>query len=421
MAEKLDLQIIGRRGLKQYGGRIEEEFLRELKNDRRMKAYKEMYDNDPVIGAIFRAVDLLCRQVPWDVLPASEEKTDVEYAEFLEGCLEDMSDSWENTLSEILTFIPFGFSVTEIVYKKREGEKKDPSKRSNFTDGKIGWRKLSIRSQDTISRWEFDEEGGVAGVYQQPPPSYIEVLIPIEKALLFRTQSYKGNPEGKGVLRNCYRPYFFKKNFENLLGIGVERDLAGLPVIEGDPAILKQYETQLKEIVTNIRRDEQEGVVLPSPRGKDGNKLLELSLLSTGGQRQFDIKSLLEYYDQRIAMTVLADFITLGHDKTGSYALSSDKTNLFAVALGTYLDEVQAVMNRHAIPRLWRLNGFPMESIPSLEHGDIEKQSVKDLSEAFRNFAQAGYMPFPSPGGVVEQRVADMLDIPYVEDLEHST
>lgn len=57
----------------------------------------------------------------------------------------------------------------------------------------------------------------------------------------------------------------------------------------------------LETIVRNIRRDETEGVVLPA-----GYKL---ELLSSGGTRQFDTNAIVNRYDTRIAMTVLADFI----------------------------------------------------------------------------------------------------------------
>ncbi len=74
-------------------------------------------------------------------------------------------------------------------------------------------------------------------------------------------------------------------------------------------------------MVKSIRRDEYEGLVLPHG--------FEFELVSTGGARQFDTNAIINRYDAKIAMTVLADFIMLGHQKVGSFALSSDKTELF--------------------------------------------------------------------------------------------
>ena len=47
----------------------------------------------------------------------------------------------------------------------------------------------------------------------------------------------------------------------------------------------------------------------------------DLKLLSTGGRRQFDTNAIIARYDARIAMSCLADFILLGHDKVGTLAL----------------------------------------------------------------------------------------------------
>jgi hypothetical protein len=110
---------------------------------------------------------------------------------------------------------------------------KDGKTRSKYTDGKIGWRKMPIRSQETLQRWVFDESGGNMGMVQLAPPKYETTFLPIEKCLLFRSTTIKNNPEGRSFLRNAYRPWFYKKRLEEIEGIGIERDLAGLPVAQG--------------------------------------------------------------------------------------------------------------------------------------------------------------------------------------------
>ena len=60
----------------------------------------------------------------------------------------------------------------------------------------------------------------------------------MEKCLLFRTQTHKNNPEGRSILRNAYRSWYFKKRIEEIEGVGIERDLAGIPIAYVDPAIM---------------------------------------------------------------------------------------------------------------------------------------------------------------------------------------
>lgn len=399
------IRELGRSGLQHFGGTIEEEMLRQLRGERRNKAFREMRDNDAVVGAIFYVIEMLVRQVSWYVTPHSQDEEDVRRAEFLEGAMDDMSHSWNDLIAEALSMLQFGWSYHELVYKKRGGPlQKRPEMRSRYDDGLYGWRKIPGRAQETLSRWDLDETGGVRGMYQTPPPDYTERFIPIEKALLFRTTTVKGSPEGRSILRNAWRSYYFKKRMEEIEAIGIERDLAGLPVIYAPAEIMAPDATPeqkalleaLKDIVRNVRRDEQEGVILPSDLAERGvGRTIDLKLLSTGGSRQFNTNEIITRYDQRIAMTVLADFILLGHEKVGSFALSSSKTSLFAVALGTYLDIIAYVFNQFAIPRLFALNGWPLDRLPYVEHGDIETPDLKELGDYIAKLSGAGMELFP--------------------------
>jgi hypothetical protein len=395
---------IGLSGLQRQGGYVYEEFLPQLKGDKAHKVYREMRDNDPVVGGVMFAIDMLLRGVTWRVEPASDKPEDEEVAEFVNGCLSDMSMTWADTISEITTFLPFGWSYHEIVYKRRAGHKNDDGATSRYDDGKIGWRKFAPRAQESWDTWEFDDStGDLKGMWQRAWPNYDRVLIPIEKALLFRTVSNKNNPEGRSMLRNAYRPWYFKKRIEEIEGVGVERDLAGLPIAYVDPKILKSTATpeekamldHIKRLAINVRRDRQEAVVFPLVYDDSGNLLYKFELLSTGGTRQFPTDAIIARYNQQIAMTVLADFILLGHEKVGSFALSSDKTNLFGTALGTFLDGICEVFNRYAIPRLVRLNGWSDEQLPTLVHGDIEKPDLASLGQYLTALAGAGAPLFP--------------------------
>lgn len=414
------LREIGATGLRRYSGVVQEEFLRQLSGPQAIRVYREMRENDPVVGAILFAVEMLIRQVSWRVEPASDSNEDLEAAEFLRSCMDDMSHTWQSFISEALSMLVYGWSFHEIVYKVRAGDSRDPSKRSRYNDGKIGWRKLPIRSQDTLHRWEFDEEGGIRGMWQSAPPDFTPVFIPIEKGLLFRTTHHKGDPQGRSVLRNAYRPWYFKRRIEEIEGIGVERDLAGIPVVWAPPDIMsenatpeqrKMFET-LKQLVTNIRRDEQEGIIMPLVYDDKGNQLYRLELLTTGGRRQFDTSAIIQRYDQRIAMTILADFILLGHEKVGTFSLSRNKTELFAVAIGAWLDEIAEVLNRHAVPRLFALNGYKLEKLPRFVHGDIEQVDLKELGEYIRALAGAGMPLFPTENGALERHLLEVANLP---------
>lgn len=387
---------IGRIGQRRFGGIVYEEFLPELRGSRGVEIYREMSENDDVVGAILYAVEMLVRQTKWNVEPGGSTAKDKEAAEFVESCMDDMQNTWVDTISEILSFLTYGWSYHEIVYKRRMGNTADTRTRSKYSDGLIGWAKLPIRAQETLYQWEYDENDNLTGMTQMPPPDYGLITIPLSKALLFRTKSRKDNPEGRSILRNAYRSWHFKRRIQEIEGIGIERDLAGLPVMYAPEGMdiwndndddIKRTLVRLEEMVRGIRRDEMEGLVLPHG--------FEMKLLSSGGTRQFDTNAIIDRYDTRIAMTVLADFIFLGHQQNGSWALSSDKTELFAMACGAYLDIIAETFNSQGIPSLIDINGDHFKGItgyPTLTHGDIEDADIQKVSTYIKDMVGIGVL-----------------------------
>jgi Protein of unknown function (DUF935). len=404
---------VGRIGQKRFNGVFSEEFLRELRGVRGIEAFREMSENDEVAGAMLFAIKMLIRQATWAVQPGGDSPIDQEAADFVQSCMDDMDSSWTDVVSEILSFLTFGWSAHEIVYKRRMGRKKEAQLHSKYADGLIGWQKLPIRAQDTLFEWVYDERDNLQGMIQVVPPYSERITIPMEKLLMFRTESRKDNPEGRSILRNAYRSYRFKKRLQEIEGIGVERDLAGFPVVvapEGvdiwdreDPKMAAAHD-RMDAMVANIRRDSLEGLVLPFG--------WELKLLSTGGSRQFDTNAIIERYDTRIAMTTLADFLLLGHQQVGSFSLSSDKTKIFSMAVGAYLDMICEAFNSKAIPRLIDINGSHFGGItdyPYLMHGDVESVDLARFGEFISKMVGSGAL---IPDEHLEQFIREQANLP---------
>jgi hypothetical protein len=401
-----DFMEVGSSGLVQSGGIVNEDFLRQMRGKQAFANFREMSDNDPVVGAMLGAIEMVVRSVDWSVLPAdNDNEQSVAEAAFVSSCINDMSTSWDDTLSGILTFLVYGFSLHEIVYKYRRGDSDDAAGRSKYNDGRIGWRKLPIRSQDTIDRWDFDQSGGIKGAYQMDPSSDRGlVFLPMEKCLLFRTTTKMNNPQGRSILRNAFLPWYYKKRIQEIEAIGIERDLAGMPVAYVPPQLLSNNATAdekaalnaIKQIVRNIKRDEQEGIVFPLAYDPDTKMLAyDLKLLSTGGRRQFDTDAIITRYDQRITMTVLADFMLLGHEGVGTQSLSVSKVELFLTSLTAYLSNIAETFNSHAIPRLMRLNGVDSSLSPILTYTPPKNIDLDAISKFVTSLAQAGAPLFP--------------------------
>lgn len=402
----LDFDVLGVSGLKLSGGRIDNEMHKRLRGKEAAKLYREMADNDAIIGSILHISRTWLTQTSWHITPSNEANPEARaWADFVETCREDMSHTWADFIAELLSFMVYGFSLYEVCYKRREGPSEDPTRRSRYNDGYIGWRKFAVRAQESIDSWVFDDDQGIQGAMQLHPDTGKAILLPIEKCILFRTMTGTNSPEGKSMLRNCVRSYLMLSRIQEIRAIGIERDIAGLPCIHApvelfdtsaspeQRAINKQVLDGLLDTVTAIRRDEREGLVIPCAVGPDGVTGFKLELLNSGGSRQFNIDGTIRDLQRDMAMTMVAEFVLVG-DKGGSYAMVDSKTNTFAVSLRSILNSVCEVINRYAVARLCSINGCPPDLVPTLRVGDVAPAPLQAVSAFVSQMSQAGMLMY---------------------------
>lgn len=389
--EKIPQKPVGFIGLKTASGMVEEEFIRDLRWPRAGKIYQEMASNDSVIGGCLYLIETLIRKANWRVVAASEESSDIEAAEFLESCMGDMGEqSWDDFVSDALSMLTYGFSFHEVLYKVRRGpQEQDPIFRSNYTDGKFGWQELPIRSQSSFEEWVFDEQTGKATEFVQDAGGGSDSIhIPLEGNLLFKTKSNRNNPEGWSILRRAYRSWYFKKYIEELEGIGVERNLAGIPVLAPPPDIplfddkneeMVSLLSWSYQLVNQLRQDRNHGVVLPSSDW-------ELKLLGAqSGTKTIDTDTIIRRYETRMAMSMLADILIIGGDRTGSFALAETKQSLFIQSLQSIINSLAHTLNSRAVPQLFAINNWQLEKLPSIIADDIQPPSIKEIALLLRS------------------------------------
>lgn len=393
-------------GLKQTGGFLLEEFHPRLRGRLADRIYAEMEQNNASVGAALWAMETLIRQVSWEVKPQKGQEDELEsknLADWYEGARKDTQTRWQDMVSEIMSFTTYGWVLLEELYKIRRGpDQSEPRLHSKFDDGLWGWRDFSIRSQDSRWRWEFREEDGqVLGMHQQVQTEAKMRFIPIEKALLFRIRSRHNNPEGRSLLRHAYRPYYMLKRGEEIEGIGMERNVAGLPVFEvpwqilhpdADPAEVG-LRNLAKEVVQKVRIDAAAGLVLPGSKDKNGRDTgFQFKLLSTSGKADAGTDPILKRYRGDIMIALLAEFLLLGQTETGTRNVAGEQTNVLFMSLESMLQTVADVFTDCAFPRIGRLNRFPMRSLPILSFGQIGKSDFLQFSQAMSNLANSGIL-----------------------------
>ena len=429
-------KILGVAGDNTYNGQIRaDEFLPELRGKKAIRKYREMRDNDSTIGAVMYATEQVLRDVDLKVMPANDSAEAKEEAEFVESVLDDMDHTLDDHIAESLSNLSYGFAWFEVIYKRRIGPtERSDKRRSKYTDGRMGVRKIAIRAPWTISRFDVDQQtGDVKGIYQDGSGYNNSNYIPTRKSLYYRTTTINGDPAGRSILRNAYTSYEYVNNLQSIEAIAVERELAGIPVaripaeyLSGDATAAQSgFVNNLQSILRDVKFNEQGYIILPSDTypDKDGaptnQKLVDVELMSSSGSRNIDIDPIVRRYQHDIARSVLSEFLMLGGGNTGSYALSKSKTDLFLRALESYIQAIVDVLNKQLVERLWELNGLNYDLMPTIVAGDVAPHDLREIAAFLRNLNGADINVSDHPE--VIQDLMDIAELRYDADAKPVT
>ena len=419
---KTVMRELGVSGLNRWDTRVSEEFLPELRGAQGRKIFHNMSSTDPTVGAVLFVIKQLIRSAEWDVRPSvlDSSKDSKDAAQFVDECLNDMSKSWDATVSSFCSQFIYGFSVNELVFKQRLGQ--DAKTPSAFDDGLIGVKKLPCRSQRTILDWAFDKHGGVHGCWQDDAQTNKKIWLPIEKILLFRVEDDYDNPEGRSLLANSYISWYFLRNFREILGISAERDLTGFPIIRVPAELLtnSEYSTELqnyKNLVANVRADELSGAVLPMD--PDVPDMYKLELLSSPGKKSIDVSKIIDDLKTEITQTSLTDLILLGHNSVGSYALARTKQDALNISISSYLTGMAGVLNQHLVSKLMRVNSkfSNIKHYPTIVPRIKKLPNYAELAEMVRALAFASF--HVSSDKKILNSVLDEYGLPLISDEEY--
>lgn len=383
---------IGTTGLQHYGGFVIADFIPQLIGQSGARAYQEMAQNHPIVAGMLFAMTSIIRNVKWRIElpvgvtnPQAQKRADA----LGHACFDQLDSPWQEMVAEACTMFTYGYAPCEVTYRK------DP-------DGM--WpHKIALRSQETINRWQYDPENrDLLGLWQM---DYIHPLtfVPMEKIINFRTTSERDNPEGRSLLRGAYTAYKRQQVIEAAEGRAAMR-AAGivlwripqeiLEATAGDDLLTKQSYLQA---VNNSATDRQGAYLLPSTRDDKGNYYYDMQYVAAASTKSIEMDPIIQRLDRRIASTVLADFILLGQTASGqgSFALSTDKTDMFTQALSAFVRVIEATVTRQLFRRTWAINGWPDEECPKLVGGELDKRDLGSLGAFVTACAGAGMPLFP--------------------------
>lgn len=425
---RLRFSEMGVGGLKEINGRIYEEARKELRYPEANRTFRTM-SQDATIAAALSLFEMMVARVDWKIdLGIEPDEAMKARGQFLEECLGDMDHSFRSFIKEVTSAFTYGYCINEKVYRRRQYKNG-----SKYNDNKVGIARLPVRSQDTIYRWLYSDDGRDLIAVQQSISAihdgfrYVNLAvttgspyidIPRKKFLHFRVDAKRDNPEGNSPLRACYYAWKYRTMIEEQEAVGVTRDMNGMPTLylpprymslDATPAEAAIYE-YYKSVIRNIQNNEQSGLILPQTFDPESRQpLFKFELTSTMGSKMYDTDAIIKRWDNKILMVLFADMLKMGQDQVGSYSLAGEKVNLMSMAIEARLQEIQDVLNDDLIFQLFQLNGErPETKLPRLQYGALSKIDLDEFSKGIQRMGSVGAIEFDRP---VANKVREALGI----------
>ncbi|AZQ77659.1 hypothetical protein EJ997_10225 [Flaviflexus ciconiae] len=305
--------------------------------------------------------------------------------------------SWLEHLRLALTSLDFGFAFFEQVYEARD-------------DGRLWIRKLGYRPQATIAQINVAADGGLVSV-EQGLDGGRNAKIPVNRLVAYVNEREGAAWSGTSVLRSSYKYWLLKDRLLRVQAMTVERNGLGIPVVTapprddgpyGDDAQLvareKQQIAEGQKIASGLRAGETAGASLP--HGSD------LKLLGVQGQLP-DAAEPIKYYDEQMAKSALAHFLTLG-TQTGSWALGTTFADFFTMSLQTVAKQIAETATAHIIEDLVDLNFGETVPAPSIVFDEIGSQTPP-TAQALQSLVQTGVI---RPDDALEEFMRNRFGLP---------
>lgn len=178
-----------------------------------------------------------------------------------------------------------------------------------------------------------------------------------------------------------------------------------------------------QNMVRNLERNEQSGIVMPLAYDPESRQpLFDFSLLSVSSGRQYDTGEIIKRYDNTILSALFADFLKMGQDQVGSFALAGAKTSIMAMAIEARLREIADVLNNDLIKQTFALNGWDDEELPKFVYSDLDEEDIDELSKAVQRVFAVNAIEFDRDvANVIRKRVFGVKELdpslPVQEDL----
>lgn len=412
-------ETIGAPGTAIFGGFVDEnEKDGSLVGTERYRTFSELLANVSIVAAGTRYFLNLVAKSGWK-FEAADHPDGQRFAELAEEyLLDDPRTPWHRIVRRAAMYRFYGFSVQEWTAQRRP-------------DGGISMKDIAPRAQFTIDRWDIDDEGFVRGVVQRSPQTSADLYLPRQKLVYLVDDTLSDSPMGLGLFRHLVDPARRLQRYEQLEGWGFETDLRGTPIgfgpyeelreaqASGDLTLAQraQIEAPMRDFIENHVRNPKLGLLLDSmtytttdeAQRPSNQRKWDIDLLKATAGTQKEVAEAIERLNLEMARVLGVEGMLLGGAKVGSLALSRDKTHNFFLIVDGTLAELAASFKPDLLERLWELNGWPPEAMPTMKPEVVRFKDIEQITESLRDMALAGAVLAPDDPAIGEVR--DLLGL----------
>jgi hypothetical protein len=317
--------------------------------------------------------------------------------------------------------------------------------RRRASDGIIVYSAIAHRPQHTIERWNRgDEFSPWSSVDQRSMQSGKLINISLDECWYSVDDTISDTPDGVGLLRHIIDHVRRLEIYEGLEGKAYSEDLGGVPLgraplAEIERAVAapgrtpediksaKDQRTQpLRDVLDKRKKtpDQSQWLLLDSDVYQNADQTKTtipkwgLEMVKSETANLPDINTLITRVRFEIACALGIEWVLLGSGDNGSFALSADKTSMFASTLQTTLSELAYTATHQLARRLVAANGLdPDTCTPKLVAEPISTDAIETCTRSLANLAMAGLPPNDPARNVIRSRMRLPPEPDYAYDL----
>ena len=313
---------------------------------------------------------------------------------------------FEETLSQMLEYVPVGFRYLEEVYTHEADSDGVTRVFVSFAD----------REPTAHENWNENAQRSNLVSVTQNPPNTSRKTIDAFKMVLFTRNRTGTNYEGIGVDRTVWWPWDLKSHTLDQIGIATDRWANPVPDVVIDreaglrqytkaevQAIRDAYTTQLQRMVAR----EESVTWRPS----------WITVENHGGPGTADwagLLSVVEWCDGELASAYTTEAMRLGLTETGARSVGEVHEQVLRRVVANDLDVIASVLSGPSRPgggtigRLveWSFGAVPESKLPRLTHSGLDVDRFADALPHLPALVSAGLL---TPDNFIEAQVRDTI------------